>query len=60
MLKEAIEMLMKEKNACNSLKSGQLLFEGLGEIEHRALLDVFTFRSEGRSITSLQISNWGD
>ncbi|WP_037285101.1 competence pheromone ComX [Saccharibacillus sacchari] len=54
MLKEAIAMLMQNKNARAEFQSGQLQFAGLGAMEQRALKEVF---KEGRNDRVLKNSN---
>ncbi|WP_157756170.1 competence pheromone ComX [Paenibacillus crassostreae] len=40
MLKELVQMLVKDQGARVALQGGQLQLAGISDVEHRALIDV--------------------
>jgi len=58
MLKEAIAMLMQNKNARAEFQSGQLQFAGLGAMEQRALKDVFKGEKGDHFLKSSESGYW--
>ncbi|QDH21731.1 competence pheromone ComX [Saccharibacillus brassicae] len=59
MLKEAIAMLMQNKNAWVEFQSGQLQFVGLGAMEQRALKEVFQEGKNDKVLKNASLAAWG-
>ncbi|CAM4119756.1 competence pheromone ComX [Saccharibacillus endophyticus] len=59
MLKEAIAMLMQNKNARAEFQSGQLQFAGLGAMEQRALKEVFQEGKNDKVLKKTSLAAWG-
>ncbi|WP_160297292.1 competence pheromone ComX [Paenibacillus sp. IHBB 10380] len=55
MLKELVQMLVKNQGAGVTLQGGQLQLAGISEIEQRALIDVL---ENGRKNEPLKASIW--
>ncbi|GAB6988529.1 competence pheromone ComX [Paenibacillus pini] len=53
MLKEIVQLLMKDLNQAEMFKNGKLQFAGISPMEHRALQDVLN--SKG----NFQLVLWG-
>lgn len=60
MLKEAIAMLMQNKNAWAEFQSGQLQFAGLGAMEQRALKEVFQEGKDDKILKKASLAVWGE
>ena len=58
MLKEAIAKLSGSKEAWMAFQSGQLQLAGLGDLEQKALRDIFDGKKEDRLLKSDELAYW--